>query len=115
MFQLLPAMVWLCIQSGSKELIQVNKWAESHPEAGAVCVGADHREAVSRQVASTHRKGNEAGEVPGHKVLQREDGKDGKFIPIMVSLEASPPIRNNLLVIGRFKWREQMENYLNSS
>lgn len=50
----------------------MNEWAESHPEAGAVRVGADHREAVSRQVASTHRKGNEAGEVPGHKVLQRE-------------------------------------------
>lgn len=59
----------------AKSWQQVNVWAESHPEAGAVCVGADHREAVSRQVASTHRKGNEAGEVPGHKVLQREDGK----------------------------------------
>lgn len=49
-------------------------WAGSHPEAGAVCVGSDHGEAVSRQVASAHGEGDEAGVVPGHKVLQRAGG-----------------------------------------
>lgn len=48
-------------------------WAGSHPEAGAVCVGSDHGEAVSRQVASAHGEGDEAGVVPGHKVLQRAE------------------------------------------
>lgn len=47
------------------------EWAGSHPQAGAVCVGADHGEAVSWQVASAHSEGDDAGEVPGHKVLKR--------------------------------------------
>lgn len=51
------------------------KWAGSHPEAGAVCVSADHGEAVPRQEASAHGEGDEAGEVPGHEVL--EGGEDG--------------------------------------
>lgn len=51
------------------------RWAGSHPEARAVCVGPDHGEAVSWQVVSAYSEGDEAGEVPGHKVLKRaEDG-----------------------------------------
>lgn len=33
---------------------------------------SDHGEAVSWQVVSAHGEGDEAGEVPGHKVLQRD-------------------------------------------
>lgn len=46
------------------------RWAGSYPKAGAVCVSSDHGEAISWQVASTHSEGDEAGEVPGHKILQ---------------------------------------------
>lgn len=49
------------------------RWAGSHPQAGAVRVRSDHREAVSRHVASAHGEGDEAGEVPGHKVLKRAE------------------------------------------
>lgn len=54
----------------------MDRWerAGSHPQAGAVCVRSDHGEAVSWQVESADSEGDEAGEVPGHKVLQREDG-----------------------------------------
>lgn len=45
----------------------------SHPQAGAVGVGSDHGETVSRQVASAHCEGDDAGEVPGQKVLRREE------------------------------------------
>lgn len=54
-------------------MIDRQKWAGSHPEAGAVCVGADHGEAVSWQEASAHSEGDQAGEVPGHKVLKRDE------------------------------------------
>lgn len=33
-------------------------------------MSSDHGEAVSWQVASAHGEGDEAGKVPGHKVLQ---------------------------------------------
>lgn len=49
------------------------EWAGSYPQAGAVCVGADHREAVSWLVASTNCESNDAGEIPSHKVLKRTD------------------------------------------
>lgn len=45
----------------------------SHPQAGAVGVGSDHGEAISWQVAPAHREGNDAGEVPGQKVLKRDE------------------------------------------
>lgn len=48
-------------------------WAGSHPQAGAVRVRSDHREAISWHVASAHSEGDEAGEVPGHKVLKRAE------------------------------------------
>lgn len=59
-----------------KRLTVMDRWerAGSHPQAGAVCVRSDHGEAVSWQVESADSKGDEAGEVPGHKVLKREDG-----------------------------------------
>lgn len=57
--------------------MRTDRWrcAGSHPEAGAVCVGADHGEAVSWQVASAYSEGDEAGEVPGHKVLKGAENR----------------------------------------
>lgn len=51
------------------------EWAGSHPQAGAVCVGSDHGEAVSCLVASADGESDDAGEVPGQKVL-----KTGKIV-----------------------------------
>lgn len=49
-----------------------DRWelAGSHPQAGAVCVGSDHGEAVSCLVASADGESDDAGEVPGQKVLK---------------------------------------------
>lgn len=57
---------------GCKKKIVSDRWRRvgSHPEAGAVCVGADHGEAISWLEASAHSEGDEAGIVPGHKVLK---------------------------------------------
>lgn len=49
------------------------EWVGSHPQAGAVCVGSDHGEAVSWQVASAHSESDDTGEVPGQKVLKRAE------------------------------------------
>lgn len=60
----------------------------SHPEAGAVCVRADHGEAISRKVASAHSEGDEAGVVPGHKVLKRANMfKPRSFLNVHSSAE----------------------------
>lgn len=48
-----------------------------HPQAGAVCVRSHHGEAIAWQVASAHRKGNDAGEVPGQEVLREEGRREG--------------------------------------
>lgn len=61
--------------------------ASSHPQAGAVGVGSDHGEAVSWQVAPAHREGDDTGEVPGQKVLKREENwvyrmTDYKYVKI---------------------------------
>lgn len=60
-------------------VIDRRKRAGSHPQAGAVRVGSDHGEAVSWQVASAHGEGDEAGEVPGHKVLKRAADRNEKL------------------------------------
>lgn len=43
----------------------------SYPEAGAVRMCAHHGEAVPRLVAFAHSKGDDAGEIPGQKILSK--------------------------------------------
>lgn len=51
----------------------------SHPQAGAVGVSSHHGEAVSRLVAAAHRKGDDAGEIPGHKILKTKPRNKFKY------------------------------------
>lgn len=48
-----------------------------HPQARAVRVRPHHGKPIARQVASAHREGDDAGEVPGHEVLRRETQRGG--------------------------------------
>lgn len=43
----------------------------SYLQTGTVCVCSNHGKPISWKILSTHSKGYEAGEVSGHKVLQR--------------------------------------------
>lgn len=59
----------------------------SHPHAGAVGVGSNHGEAISWQIVPAHREGDDAGEVPGQKVLKRDKNSvykmtDYKYVKI---------------------------------
>lgn len=50
-----------------------------HPQTRAVRMCSHHGKTIAWQVASAHREGNDAGEVPGQEVLRRETWRESRI------------------------------------